>query len=312
MPRKRRPLFRRTKAGPIRLTDDDIAIIGYVADRSYARMSDLIRRLPHRSPKHLRGRVRKLYDHAYLDLPNAQQHDHVTFGKPEKIYALGDNGAALLAELNGVPASKSSWRDKNRSVKRLHIQHTLRIGDIKDAVERLPLAVPAAKVLSAPEILALAPPATARDPKPWLWQAHVRTKDGSLRRTKVIPDDVFAIDFTDRRKRYFFFTEADRGTEPVVRTKQHSSSVARKFETYLAGFKIGLHRSRYNIGNLRVIVVTTSQARIDTMLKALADIAGTADRNMFLFADFDQVTNAQHLMAVPWRNGSGAVVSLLD
>lgn len=312
MSKQRPPRFQRANTVPIRITADDTTILSYIAGRKYARMSDIIRRLPHRSPKHLRGRARKLYDHAYLDLPNAQQHDHVTFGMPEKIYALGDRGAALLAELNGTVGPRSNWRDKNRTVKRLHIHHTMRIGDIKDAVERLPRFVPSARIVGPQEILAMAPPTTTREPKPWLWQAHVRSKDGNLRPATAVPDDVFAIDLTCRRKRFYFFVEADRGTEPVVRSKHRSSSVVRKFEAYMYGLSSGLHRSRYNIGNLRILTVTTSQQRIETMLAALADVATDKDCSMFLFADFQQIRDADHVMSVPWLNGTGAAASLLD
>ena len=309
MASKRRPKFKRAKPQPIRLTNDDIAVIRYVGKHRFRRTTDILRHLPDRSAKHLRARLRPLYDHAYLDLPKAQQDDHTT---REKIYALGNQGAALLAELDGVVPIKSNWSDKNRTVRRPHIHHTLRIGDIEDAFARTPRHVPDALVMSPADILALAPPRSANDPKPWLWQSRVRTADGGLRTVKAIPDAVLGLDLTDQRKRYYFFCEADRGTMPVVRTKQKTSSVVRKFEAYLAGFHAGLHRTRYGINNLRFLIITTTQERIETMLKALSSIAETKDSRMFLFADFNQVTAASHILAVPWRNGRGECAALLD
>lgn len=309
---KRRPLFERVKAPPIRITDDDVAIINHVAAREYAQMSGLIRRFSHRSAKHLRTRVRKLYDHGYLDLPNAQQFDHLTKGRPEKIYALGDKGAALLAERFGRVMPKSNWRDKNRSVKRRHIHHKLRIGDLADCAERTTTHLPHIELINDAEILSNAPPGTQRDPKPWLWEVRVRTADGSLRAARAVPDGVFGFDLTDQRQRYYFFVEADRGTMPVVRSTQAKTAIIRKFEVYLAGFHSRLHQTRYNIHNLRFLIVTTSQKRIGTMLDAFGNIEQSSDCSMFRFADKDQITTADHLLAVPWRDGSGKPVALLD
>ena len=309
MASKRRPKFRRDRPQPIRLTNDDIAVIRYVGEHRFRRTTDILRHLPHRSTKHLRARLRPLYDHAYLDLPKAQQDDHTT---REKIYALGNHGAALLAELDGTIPAKSNWSDKNRAVKRTHIHHRLRIGDLDDCVERTAHLIPSIKIIRDDDILTTAPRVTQQDPKPWLWQTRLRLPDGSLRFVKALPDTVFGLDLTDRRKRYYFFCEADRGTMPVVRTKQKSSSVARKFEAYLAGFNAELHQTRYGINNLRFLIVTTSQDRIETMIKALSLIGDKSDTRMFLFADFNQITAAPHILAVPWLNGRGESAALLD
>jgi hypothetical protein len=312
MGQKRRPLFKRTKARNIRLTKDDIALINYVGKHRFRRTSDILRHLSHRSAKHLRQRLRLLYDHGYLDLPKAQLNDHTTTGKPEKIYALGNNGAALIAERSGVEPVKSNWSDKNRTVKRAHIQHTLRIGDIEDAFARTSSHDPTIKVLSADDILAMAPETTARDPKPWLWQTHVRQANGYLLLAKAIPDAVLGLDLTTERKRYFYWLEADRGTMPVLRTKQATSSVARKFEAYLAGYHAGLHTTRYGIKNIRFLIITTSQKRIDTMVATLSKMANQKDCSMFLFADWHQVNQADHALQITWRNGNNAPVSLLS
>ncbi len=312
MSKKRRPQFKRTKSDPISITVDDIAILRDLDQHRYRRNSDLCRLLPHRSQKHLSSRFRRLYDHQYLDRPRAQQHDYYPGGKPELIYALGNRGAALLAELDGVAATKSNWTDKNRTVRRPHIQHNLLIADVRAAVARLPLFAQTVKVMDADDILSAAPDATKRDPKPWHWQTRVRTRDGSLRPVTTVPDEVFGIDVTADRKRYYYFTECDRGTEPVRRSKHNQTSVVRKFEGYHAGFRSGLHRTRYNIGNLRFLTVTTSQERIQTMLNALSDIIGEGDPSMFLFADQQQLRAAKHILAVPWINGHGSPAGLLD
>lgn len=308
----RRPQFKRSNPVAMDVTADDIDIVRYVADHRFRRSSDIHRHLPQRSKKKLSARLRKLYDLGYLDRPAAQQHDRPNTGKPDIIHALGNQGARLLSELDGVIVPKSNWTDKNRSVGRPHIQHTLRIADLKDAVARLPHHVPNIQIISAADVLRAAPPSTTSHPKPWQWHAHVRLPDGSLRRTVVVPDDVFGLDLIDERKRFYFWVECDRRTMPVLRTSHQQTSVGRKFQAYLAGFQAGLHRTRYNIGNVRFLIITTSQKRIETMLQALAEIAGEAECNMFRFAHFQQLIDATHILAVPWLDGRGQLSPLLD
>ena len=309
---KRRPRFKRTNNRPIRLTDDDLSMMRLVARDRFRDIDDFRRELPHRSPKRLGERVRLLFDHGYLDKPREQCNDHTVGGTPPTIYALGNRGAQLLAEVDGYPAPKSNWTDKNRSVGRRHIKHTMRTADISNALFRLPRYIPTIKVITADDILAGAPALTRTNPRPWLWRAHVRTPDGSLRQSTVLPDANFGIDLTDLRKRYYFFAEADRGTEPVNRSNRKQTSVARKLETYLAALHTGFHRTHFGIGNARILIVTTSQQRIQTMHDALRDIAGNRDCSMFLFADHQQVRAALHLLAVQWRTAAGDFVSLID
>lgn len=307
---KRRPKFKRASPQSIKLTEDDIAITRYIAEHRFRRSSDVFRHLSHRPPKKLRERLRKLYDLGYLDRPLAQRDDHIQIGKAHLIYALGDRGAQLLSEVDGFVAPKSSWTNKNRTVGRKHIQHTLRIADISDAVYRLPHYNSSISVLTEADILATALPIVQRDPQPWQWQARVRLPDGTLRPTITVPDYVFGLDVSDQRKRYFYFCEADRRTEPVCRTKRKRSSVVRKFEAYLAGYQASLHTTRYRIGNLRFLFVTTSQQRIDTMLEALANLAGSTDVSMFYFTDAEQLTAAKHILDVPWRTTTATTTSL--
>ncbi|MGH1419412.1 MAG: replication-relaxation family protein [Hyphomicrobiaceae bacterium] len=308
---KRRPRFKRTNPLPARITKDDIAITRYVAQHRFRRSSDIFRHLSHRPPKKLRERLRKLYDLGFLDRPLAQRDDHIQHGKTHLIYALGDRGAQLLSEVDGFVAPKSNWTHKNRSVRRQHIHHTLRVADICDAVYRLPQHEPSTSILSDADILRHAPNATRHDSKPWRWPARIRLPDNTLRPSITVPDFVFGIDFADQRKRYFYFCEADRGTMPVYRSNHKNSSVVRKFETYLAGYHAGLHTSRYGIGNLRFLIVTTSQQRINTMIKVLTNVAGSADTSMFFFADIHQLLEAKHILDVPWRSTSTSPTPLV-
>lgn len=310
MPKRRHP-FQRSAPSPIHLTDDDITITRFVAEHRFRRTSDIIRRLSHRSPAKIRNRLRPLYDHGYLDRPLAQRQDHVSHGKQEYIYALGNQGAKLLNAIDGTIVPKSNWTQKNKFVQRPHIQHTLQIADITDAVDRLPRHQPDMRIIPALDILATAPPATQQDAKPWQWTATIAGSDASYSTASLIPDFVFGIDVTTARQHFYFFTEADRGTEPVVRrSRSKQSSIERKFATYLAGLHARHHTTRYGIGNLRILFATTSRQRINTMLSALRTTAAGADTSMFFFTENTALRSAGHILDAPWINSAGQRVAL--
>ena len=68
---------------------------------------------------------------------------------------------------------------------------------------------------------------------PLHWRTRLR--DGT--RLGVIPDRVFALEYSDQNgqvQRIYYFLEADRGTMPVVREKLTQSSFYRKLLAYEA------------------------------------------------------------------------------
>lgn len=305
-PRRRRPQFKR--CDPVNAdigTDDDIDIIRYTADHGYRRTSDYCRRKPHRSQKHLRGRLRTLYDHRYLDRLDAQKQRWTRTGKKETIHALGPRGAELLCYLDGRAPPKSNTRQKNRLVQHPHIDHTLLTADIKDAAGRLPSHLPHIYVDDDRELLKRVPVAPASAKAPWLWEGRIPHPDGQLKTTTTNPDLVFGLDLTDQRQRFYFVAEADTGSEPVVRTNHKQTAVAKKFAVYLAGFHAQYHRRQFGLSNVRFLIVTSGPKRIETMLQALAEVAGTRDHSMFFFAESAALRNAPHLLAVPWIASDG-------
>ncbi len=305
-----RKMFNRNKRGKIQLQELDVSVIAYIASRTYRRADDIHRRFPQRSPKKHAERLRHLFDHGYVDRPRAQELDHLQLGRTHYIYALGNAGASLLSERLGYNMPKSNWTQKNRLVQRPHLQHTLRIGDVADAVEFLPENQPHILPISSSEILAASPPRTLHDQHPWAWRARTQDTNGTIRNLVTKPDYVFGLDHTQLRKRFYFWVECDRRTEPVVRTNNNQTSVIRKYVAYEAGFRANLQGKRYALGNIRFVTLTTSQQRIDTMIDALRCL-NLQDASMFLFAESDALRNAPDLLQLDCRDGNNEHTTLL-
>jgi len=130
----------------------------------------------------------------------------------------------------------------------------------------------------------------------------------------IIPDRVFALDSegeSSDRSPAFFFLEADRGTVPVVRKNLSQSSFYRKLLAYEATWKQGLHRSLFGFHRFRLLTVTTSAARVKSLVDACSQLK--SGHGLFLFCD--QATLQKHgdILTVPWQTGRpGETATLLD
>lgn len=309
MTSKRRPHFRRVKSPPVRITDDDIAIIRHVARHRLRRSTDLTRLLAPRSPKKIVERLTTLYHSGYLDRPDAQR-DYFTAGKRVPyIYALGNRGADLLHAIEGTDPPKVDWTDKNRDMSRRYFRHRLMIGDIASAVERISKHHPSVLVLHKNEILSRAPQAVRDEPSPWTWRAKTPTTNGGLQDTKTIPDYVFGLDFTEHRRRYYFLVEADRATMPVLRNTPSQTSIGRKLTSYFHGLR-GCYHHRYGIGNVKFLTVTTTQQRVRSMISAVHKITNGQHSDSFLFTTIEQVHTSDDLLLVEWQSAHSATTTL--
>src|SRR5438477_12633042 len=130
----RRARFQRDDPPPMRLTPDDLSVIRHVAKHRFLRSTHLISLLD-RPAKKLLERLAALYHNAYLDRPRAQLDYYATAGSAPIIYGLGNKGAAILTEVDSMPAAKVDWTDKNRTVGRIFIEHTLLTADLMVAFE---------------------------------------------------------------------------------------------------------------------------------------------------------------------------------
>jgi hypothetical protein len=75
---------------------------------------------------------------------------------------------------------------------------------------------------------------------------------------------------------------------PVVRKNLKQSSMLRKFLCYRETWRQGLHRTRFGIGNFRVLVVTASDKRANHLVAACKDLSGGS---LFMFANQEQLSS---------------------
>jgi hypothetical protein len=290
------------------LTEDDVAILRYVARHRFLRSTHVARLLAHRSHKKVTERLAVLFHNGYLDRPRAQLDYFATAGSRPMVYALGNRGAALLAEIYGVERVKVDWTDKNRTVRRPFIEHTLLVAELMVALDVAARAHPGIRLIEADEIVATAPRASSNP-----FKFKVRTQhNGTLADVSVIPDQVFGLAGVGQTPKHFF-VEADRATMPVIRNGLSQTSMLRKFLAYAAGGGAANAFGRQlGLANFRVLTVTTSEERTQSMLAALREATGGRGARQFMFTDRGALAIADDALALPWTTSKGELVRLAD
>lgn len=291
---KRKPRFERVDAHvPIAITERDLAIVRFVGDGRFRTSRHIQAVFGH--SQHILRRLTLLYRAGYLDRPRQQLEVHVKDGgsRPH-VYALGDRGARLLNEKCGASYPDVDWRHKNAEVGRAHIEHTLAISQMHVALHAGRAAHPDIEVIRADTLVDAFPrdKSTGKrrtdDKHPFLWKPTVRRNDATMV-IPVNPDAAFALG-SPTVTRYYFLHEADRGTMPVVRADYTKTSIVRKFDAYLAGYRTGLHATLFGWKSLRILFTTDKRDRAEHMRSALCKLTkNPSERGLFYFAHADAI-----------------------
>jgi Replication-relaxation len=303
----RLPRFKRAHAvAPMQLTARDREIIRLVHRHRFLRSQQIVALIRNGSQQLLR-RLQLLYHHGYLERPRAQIDYYHQGGSRHMVYGLGGKGAAFLKQELGTAFRKLRWGEKNRSVGRIFLEHALLVSDVMVAIE---LACREARIrlLSEEE---LSPPSdTSPKRQPFRWKVNIT----SSLQLGVIPDGVFALEFGDQsgnRNRAYFFLEADRGTMPVMRRNLSQTSFYRKLLAYEATWSQSIHRTRFGFHRFRVLTVTASAERVNSLLNACSKLK--SGHGLFLFADRTVLEKSDDIFSPVWLSGRQRETgSLLD
>lgn len=305
MPQTRLPRFRRAaEIAPMELTSRDRDILREVHRHRFLRSSHLVSLLGG-SGQHVLRRLQLLYHHGFLERPRAQlDYFHQGGGSRSLVYGLGNKGAAILKRELALPFHRLKWAAQNRDTGRLYLEHTLLIADLMVALELACRRHGGVRLLTGEELPL--PNAARGQREPFQWRVNV----SSRLKCGVIPDQVFALEFSGGQ-RQFYFLEADRATMPVVRQNLAQSSFYRKLLAYEATWTQNLHRSRFGFNRFRVLTVTSTPERVQTMVSACQQLK--RGQGLFLFTDADAFTAGADPLSLRWISPrEKATESLLD
>ena len=230
------------------------------------------------------------HEGGYLTRPTAQWQT-INASYMPVVYALGSAGKNVL-EQHGVTRPSLSSLTWNAGRPGRHFQHELMVCDILASVEIATRADPHVRFVSWPEILAhpKMPQATRENSKPLATRVPVTYKPpGShkLQRSNrlLVPDAVFGLEYaTPLGNKYRFFAlEADRQTQPVFRRTLSQSSVLRKILQYREIITHTLHRDRWGLPNLLVLMVTTGERHQANIMRLVEEMTAGQGCGYILF-----------------------------
>ena len=297
--------FRRAeKFAPMELTARDAEILRAVNRHRFLR-SHQIADLVGGSRQQVLRRLQLLYHHGYLERPRCQIDYYHAGGSRCIANGLASRGAAFLRRVDDIPFSRLDWSSRNRAVKRLFLEHALMVSDIMVALEMACRKRSDVRLLMEDEIPL--PESTRALGDPFRWTVKVSGK----RKLAVIPDRVFALEFTDNNERILCFLEADRGTMPVVRASDKGSSLAKKVQAYAATWRQQIHRHRFGVSRIRVLPVIIQDQRAAALRTVL--MREVPSLGIFLIGKWAQARDASTVLGDCWLTANdGAPVSLLS
>ncbi|HUV52079.1 MAG TPA: replication-relaxation family protein [Dehalococcoidia bacterium] len=284
--RKRRPPHARpAKPKPIRLTENDRRILEAIHAFDGMMSLEQIDRLRFNGTGGTwpRERMRALFDHRYVNMPNTANAHRVPAG--ETIYFLDVEGARVVADLYGESLKEFTWRKQPR----MHlISHDLAVNKFRIDVKFSALTAATLKLHQWV-------------PESEFWTdmdvVTYQTRKGKSNTRGIRPDGFFTIrraspDDPGADEEYAFLLEIDKGTEDNPRFARD------KVLPGIAYLSSQVYQERFGVSYGRWLVVTTGEDRLENM-REQAERSGGED--LFYFTTFDQVSPESVLTQPIWK-----------
>lgn len=306
---QRKPRFKRDQNTSLRLTERDQKIIHAVYQHRFL-SSEHVSILLGGSRQGILRRLSLLFHAGYLDRPKIQL---VRLGNWPMVYGLGNKGAELVATELGLPLPSVDWTSKNREVRSIFLEHTLMVADFMILVRLACMKNKKVEFIGPEEIIdrrKIPPKANEKDLS---WKVE-KKNNGKTFSLSMVPDNAFGLRFEDGRAAYFFL-EADRSTMPVRRSNLFRSSFYKKMVGYWQSWQEGVFSQYFSFKNPRVLTVTTSAERINSMIQTNKELDGRGTGlRMFLFAARKNLplSDPEKVFEKVWTNGRGEQASILE
>jgi len=280
---------------PIQFTDRDSQIMQHIFRHRFLR-STHIRRLAGGSTQQVLRRLHQLFHHGYLDRPRAQI-ERYRNGSQAMVYGIGHRGVKFLEQSLAIPHRKIDWSAKNRNATRFFLEHTLAVAEVMVALEFACRERDDIELVQHTDDLLK-------------WNVEVR-RGGNVQSIGVIPDRVFGL----RRKSnpgeiVWYFLEADRATMPVERHSLKQTSFARKLLAYHETWRQGVLKGDFP--RFRVLTVTTTPARVRNLIESSHTLSQGKGSGLFLFTHLGAFKDKISALDLPWLNGRGEAVALME
>lgn len=276
------------------LTDRDVDIFRCLARYQYL-PTDYVHAFVRGDYKSLTHRLNLLSrkPNLYINRPH-QQREHAEANYRKLVYELDSRGAQELRDRDIPVAKKRDHRNFAHELMVCQILASIDLGTITD---------PRIKLIRWPTILASnkVPDATRRLTNPLSIPVgdHRRIPDG---------EPIVIVRQFEPTTFIFLVQEGDCGTEPIDATDSDRSSIRRMFEDYLTIIEQRIYQTHFGANTFMVAIVTTNEARLNSMMALLARMNPGQSAKRFLFKHIPVFTSYKpsapatgHMLTEPWR-----------
>ena len=170
-------------------------------------------------------------------------------------------------------------------------------------------------LVESEELLSATLLSVQQDIKPWSWKVPI-VLGGARAEIASEPDFVFALRNASGQQRCFL-VEIDRDTMPVVRKGAQPSkalqrtSVQRKLLAYGMFRTLKLHEQRYGWRAFRVVIVTETAARVQSILDAIRSEPATQHHaDLFYVTDHVSLSETPNILTHPFATALGSSQTL--
>jgi len=285
--KKRLPRYRIAKIPPpMRLTKRDKKVIEWVYLFRFLTM-DQIKLLEFKniSKTACQRRLTLLYHNRYLSAIHKPTYSG--FGSSKRAYCLSKRGKEVISYMFGGTDPKTiKWNERNNQIEIYFLEHTLAVNDVRVAFT-LSARNLGYSLEWIPEWELKALKEKARDPE----------KPGKF--LPIVPDGYFILKDCNWKAR--FCVEADRATETNRQWKD-------KVRGYVEYVRTGQYFRRYNSESLRVLVITTSQKRLENLLITTKAVKGAS---FFWFTTIDKIIDSNIITDMIWTKDNQQELSKL-
>lgn len=292
---KRRPHFHR----PFQITARDEGILQAIA-RFRLLTAPLVTLIVGGSPRGVHNRLRILSANKMLVRIARSVTEPLTYG-------LATKGARYLAD-RGFPINhRLDWTANNRRTDYFRT-HTLAVAQTLLHFDRA-VAMHDIALVDHHEIHQHFPEHTQNSKR--AFSLHVSILQGGNKsiNTPIVPDRLFALFYPDAR--HNFALEQDCGTMDIWANRLvGKSSIRRKHLAYFRARELKHFATKWDFTSFRVLIVTTSEARIQSMIRAQRRALPCCPPGFFLYSTLERLTQFGAL-GPAWTTTKRDNVSLL-
>ncbi len=293
-----------------RITNRDIEIFRLLARYRYLPLND-IHAFIGGSLKNVTHRLGLLSrkPNLYINRPH-QQRQSADTNHRHIIYELDDRGIAILRDLGVGHLAKVYHRNFTHELMVCRIMASFELGTRENVNIRL---ITWQEIMASDKI----PLATKNLSNPASVSVSLMLRGERCTKAVVADAQPFGLERSneDGTRAYFFFPgiEADCGTEPIESYDYERSSIHNKFTAYRAIAEQDLYRSHFGFPNCFVPFITTTTARMQSMMHMLEKLTDGRGSKMFLFKTFPTLTSFEkqvppsgHMLTTPWQRAGFA------